>query len=504
MIQKYVPPPLHFGDWDLNSYSGDHADTYYAEDLAAEALQIAGAQINVFRMLGVHEQGQLQDLTGAGNPLSSGTAGGYVLADAFTSSTAGWESLQVGPSVLSSFIGYNFGTLKTASGSEQYNPSQPIRQEITSINIQQGPNPQNRVLQARIERSDDGGVTWLRADVVNLPNTAELELISVKQSGPSQMWRIVPLMFAGGSSDGWIVVQVQMMNYTQTNLGNIEDLIFLENRDRDYANISIQLRGHYDLIDVETELTKFGIDLPQQYLFTVSYARMVTLLGRPVVIGDIIELPSEAQYDNNLIKVRKWLEVTDTTWSTEGYAPGWRPILYRITATPAIASQENMSLFKSDKGYTTLTDDQFMVSDSPLNQLVQEANEIIIKTAEEEVPLTGSDTTGLRSGMPLIWTDDHLRGKYDGRDYSVEDGLPPNNQAYTEGTSFPTSPSNEDYFRMNYTSDTYLPPKLYQWNQVKNRWIYLETDRRLQQSSYKPSMRRLIDSSQRINLADKL
>ena len=500
MTTTYVVPQIQLGTWDLNSDACEGRDTAYMEQLAAQALEIAGAKVNVFRMLGVHEQGLLQDLTGSGNPISSGTAPGYLLSDAFNSNSAGWLSQQTGPAVLNSFIGYNFGTLKTATGTERYGVPQPIRQEITTIRIQQSQNPNNRVLQARIERSDDGGITWKRVDVVNLPNTGNLETISLKQSALSPIWRIVPLMFTGGSTDSWEVDQLQLMNYTQTNLSNIEDMIFLENRDRDYADISIQLRAQYDLIDVQTELTKFGIDLPSQYIFTVSFARMVELLGRPVVIGDIVELPSEMQYDPNLTGVRKWLEVIDTGWSTDaGYAPGWRPIMFRFTATPAIASQENMSLFKSDKGYDTLVDDDFMSTDSPLNMLAQETTEAIEKKAVTDVPVIGADTSGIQSGMDLF----NQVGTYDGQDYSVEDAMPPNDLPYTEASAFPTNPNDGDYHRMTYDPSTRLPTKLFQWNHIKNRWIFMETDRRMIQSSYRPSMRAMLESNTKKNITDK-
>lgn len=499
MAQQYVAPNIQLGTWDLNSDACGGRDTAYMENLAAQALEIAGAKVNVFRMLGVHEQGQLQDLVGSGNPISSGSGNGTLLSDAFNANDETWTSIQVGEAVMQSFIGYNFGTKKNINGGERYAPSAPIRQEITTLRIKQGPNPQNRILQARLERSDDGGITWKRADVFNLPNTDKLETIALKQSGASQIWRIVPIMFGGGANDAWEVVQLQLMNYTQTNLSNIQDMIFLENRDRDYADISIQLRAHYDLIDVQTELTKFGIDLPQQYIFTVSFARMIELLGRPVVIGDILELPSEMQYDQNLSGVRKWLEVIDTGWSTEGYTPGWKPIMFRFTATPAIASQENMDLFKSEKGYDALVDGDFSVLDSPLNMLAQQTTEAVLKKALDDVPETGADTSDIQSGMNLFGE----KGSYDGRDYSVEDGMPPNNAPFTEGPEFPKNAKDGAYHRMTYEAETRLPTKLFQWNHVKDRWIFLETDRRMLQSSYRPSLLKKIESPTKLDITDK-
>ena len=59
-----------------------------------------------------------------------------------------------------------------------------------------------------------------------------------------------------------------------------------------------------------------------------------------LIIGDIIELPAEAQYTTTLELRKKWLEVTDVTWDVSSYTPGWQPTMLKITATPARMSQE--------------------------------------------------------------------------------------------------------------------------------------------------------------------
>lgn len=496
---QYVVPEIEMGRWDLNSDSCEGRDTKYMEQVAAQAIEIAGAKVNIFKMLGVHEQGAMIDLTGSGNALASSSAPGSMPSFAFTVGSNTWVSGEVGPSINSSFIGYNFGTKKTIAHTEAYNPSQPIRNEITTIRIKQSNDPLRRVLQARVERSDDGGGTWKRVDIVNLPNTNVLETISIKQSQASQIWRLVPLMFTGGPIDPWEVIELHMMDYTQTSLDNVQDMIFLENRDRDYATNSICIRAKYDLLDVSTELTKFGIDLPTQYIFTVSFARMVELVGRPVVIGDLIELPNEVQYDAFLKPVRKWLEVTDCSWSLDGYAPGWKPLLYKITAVPAVASQETMDVFKQDKNYDQFSDDDFLNSVLPTQNLANEANEAIDIKAKEDVPEIGSDTSSTSSGMNEFGEI----GSYDGRDYGVEDGLPPNNQPYTNGLGFPGTPADGVYHRLEYAPNLQLPAKLYQWSALKHRWIYLETDRRFTQTYHKPSIKRILDSSTRKNLSEK-
>ena len=71
---------------------------------------------------------------------------------------------------------------------------------------------------------------------------------------------------------------------------------------------------------------------------------MIEKLGRPIIIGDIIEVCPEMAYDQNMNLVKKYLEVTDAGWSAEGYTPGWTPLLYRFTAQQLIPGQEHRDI----------------------------------------------------------------------------------------------------------------------------------------------------------------
>jgi len=68
----------------------------------------------------------------------------------------------------------------------------------------------------------------------------------------------------------------------------------MENRDRDYSPVAVKLKGYYDLIDVTSDLTKFGIDinLGTEYRIRINFNAAVTSLGRPIIICDILKLPS--------------------------------------------------------------------------------------------------------------------------------------------------------------------------------------------------------------------
>ena len=474
---KYVVPDIEKGTLNYSTTDCAKKESQYMESLMVESIEIAGGPLNVFPLLGIHNQGSVIDLTGNGWPLCSGTPSGSNILYAFSPDSNVWKSHVTGVNVVTTpaWIGYCFGTTKTAAGTEKNSPPAPIRHLITTIELKQGNNRANRASQIRIENSDNG-INWKKVDVINVPDTSDFVRLSIKQSWAANSWRIIPTMFNGIDTDSaWEIDQLRLMDSTQTSIDVIQDFLLLENRDRDYSTTSICLKASYDLIDVQTELTKFGIDLPQQYIFTIPFASMVKAMGRPIVVGDIIELPAELQYDHNLNAVQKFLEVTDTAWSNDGHTVDWRPKLFRVYASPLISSQENRSLIGNPSSVFSdgSLDDVFITQN--VNTQAQTVSNNILADAATAVPETGSDTDDVQSGMNMYGTP----GSYDGRDLYVEDGLPPDNLPYTEGpqmSGFPSNPNNGDYHRMTYPDETGIPPRLYQYSSVKGRWLFKEAD----------------------------
>jgi hypothetical protein len=589
IMATYTPPNLCIGNFTLQNECTDKADANTMESYAAEILEIAGAQINVFLLRGIHEQGLLMDLTGSGNPISSGSSAGSDIINAFNITPDSWKSSDVGNAITTkpAFIGYDFGTKKTALGQEKYNPSARISQHITTIKIQQSANSNNRVIQARIEKSvgtlssnisfsglgngqlnnfragnapressifvvavsptlfnvissNSGmlgvvsigqtfsnqdvifslhqgttpfvsgdiftiklGLIWVRVDVVNLPNTSNLETISVQPSASAPFWRIVPILFNGGVSDYWEVVKLELIDYKATNLENIQDPLFMENRDRDYSTTSIQLKCQYQPLDSIGDLGKFGFSMMDQYTFTCSFARMIELLGRPIIIGDILEVTPEVQYDAELRPLKKFLEVTDCSWASEGYTPSWRPILYRFMGNQVMPSQETKDIFGTVEQQEYILDDgSFFNNIGQLDPTPLKVTETIKADILDAVPETGADTSSIAEGAPMIpRPNDGSRpagaGQSDRRDMYIEDGLPPDGITYGEGYVLPDilTVHDGDYFRLNYVSELNVPPRLYRYSVVKHRWIYQETDMRQSYSSHKPSIRNALVST---------
>lgn len=81
-------------------------------------------------------------------------------------------------------------------------------------------------------------------------------------------------------------------HYANQSVTNIQDLLFLENRDRKYdANIYI-LRGIYNVADIDFNLSQFGLWLDNDTLtLTVHINDTIKLIGRKPLSGDVVELP---------------------------------------------------------------------------------------------------------------------------------------------------------------------------------------------------------------------
>lgn len=580
-VQTYVAPDICVGTWEIPACQ----DTYQ-EQLAAENLNISGAPLNVFKLLGVHEQGKLIDLVGNGEALNGS-------ADAFDLLAGSWVSQQTGMAVLTSpaWLGYDFGTVKTSYGQEQNAPGQPASQHITSFRIAQ-PTDNRRALQIRVERSSGGykvdpakvqftgagngsvqgftpgvgavpgsfmlaansatnftvlftGATtevlgvatvgvrfnslhgsftivpgsvpfaagdlfslpveldWYRVDVVNLPDSPAATLVRIKQSSPSRYWRIVPTSFSGVHDDEpWEVEKLELFDYQTTRLDDVQDQLFLENRDRDYAKQSVQFKVSYQPFDAISDLSKFGFQVADVFSFTTVFSTMVKALGRPIVVGDVLEVPSEMQYDHNLRPVRKFLEVTETSWASDGYTTSWRPINFKFQASQLIPSQETRDILG------TVDTQKYVVDDGTFFDGVEQiatgtltANEAVVAEARAAVPEKGANVREVASG-----TSNHGgQGSYDGRDRYIEDGLPPDGQSYTEGFKLPdvAGATDGEFFRLNYDPKLNIAARLYRFNAIKNVWTYVETDRRAERSSLKPSQREMFNQTQTLSLTSK-
>lgn len=592
-VGPYVPPDLCLPTFTITQ--GDCAETENTlqEENAAGALEISGAPVNVFKYLGVHEQGKLIDLIGHGKPVGSES-----VAAVFDSNAGIWESNAKGIEVVKtpSYIGYDFGVMSTSFGSVTAIPNEPNAKMITRLRIHQ-PDAGHRAVQLRVDRSTGkmhvdphkihtsdtnigngviAGISvgpkatvgvvmlvseainkftvtfipgngpiqvlgtaevgkkflshvviftiaqgaidfvfndtisfpieieWQRADVVNVPNVGGPVMVDIKQSAPSRYWRIVPIIFQGVTTPtaGWRVNTLEMFEVGLPTLDDIQDPLFMENRDRDYAKTAIRIKAAYQPFDSVSDLSKFGFQIADIYTFTTTFATMVKALGRPVVIGDVLELPSEVQYDHHLRPVRKFLEVTDTGWAADGYTTGWKPIIFKFQAQPLIPGQEHQSLFGNiDTQLNGLTDEQSFLG---LNNRIQTAPLTTQQRNEAEakamVSQTGVDNQEFASGAAWVGKP----GSYDRNEPGMANAIPPDGQPYETGFKLPDvqTAQDRDFFRLEYDPQLNMPARLYQFSSIKGTWIFIESDKRKSVSSHRGSKQRVFDTIDQMSPMD--
>jgi len=133
--------------------------------------------------------------------------------------------------------------------------------------------------------------------------------------------------------------------YSNLNPNNIQDLLFLENRDRSYDPNIYRLRGHYNVQNLDFDLSQFGLFLNNDIIFvTVHYNDMIDIIGRKLMVGDVLELPHLLDYnplpETIPVALKRFYQITDSNFASEGFSQTWYPHLWRIKCEPLIDSQE--------------------------------------------------------------------------------------------------------------------------------------------------------------------
>jgi hypothetical protein len=143
----------------------------------------------------------------------------------------------------------------------------------------------------------------------------------------------------GASADA---TQPQYANMSPTN---IQDLLFLENRDRTYDPDIVRIKVAYKVQDLDFDLSQFGLFLNNDILFMTAHLNsMIDVLGRKLIVGDVIELPHLVDFhplDPGIpVSLKRFYQVTDGNFASEGFSSTWYPHLWRIKCEHLVNSQE--------------------------------------------------------------------------------------------------------------------------------------------------------------------
>ena len=277
-------------------------------------------------------------------------------------------------------------------------------------------------------------------------------------------------------------------DYLNQSEQNIQDLLWLENRDRKYDHDVYKMRGIYQRADQDFDLSQFGLFLQTGTIFMVFHLRdMVDMIGRKLMSGDVLELQHLKDYDaldeGLPAALKRYYVVGDASFASEGFSPTWWPHLWRVKLNPLVDSQEYKDILDNiaaGPGTDTPVGEILSTYNKYLN-----INQAIIEQAEIDVPLSGYSTESIYTlpttadgtlpvGPPITVdetaiTADHLTPAADNgvgspgakvQGYLTGDGAAPNGLVTGAGTAFPINPSEGDYFlRLDY-----LPNRLFRFD----------------------------------------
>ena len=282
---------------------------------------------------------------------------------------------------------------------------------------------------------------------------------------------------------------------------NIQDMLFMENRDRKYDPDIYVIRGIYNTQDVDFDMSQFGLFLTNDTLFmTIPINYSVKTLGRKIMPGDVLELPhlkDEHALNDYQVALKRFYVVEDVNRAAEGFSQTWYPHLYRVKMKQIVDSQEFKDILDlpTEEGSSQTLRDVLSTYDKEM-----QINNAILNQAEADSPKSGYDTTNLYTlqtdaeGKPELVTTDistldaSTAGEFADRvnqtpdregyqGYLLGDGIPPNGEAFGHGTGFPTATTKGDYFLRT----DLMPNRLFRFD--GQRWVKMEDKVRMDLSN---------------------
>lgn len=255
------------------------------------------------------------------------------------------------------------------------------------------------------------------------------------------------------------------------NETKIQDLLFMENRDRKYDPDIYDLRGIYNVQDNDFDLTQFGMFLANDQLYmTFHMNEMVEIVGRKLLAGDVLELPhlrDDLLLDVNRKPVSKYYVITDANRGAEGFSQTWYPHIWRVKLSPISDSQEYADILGSEHDANSLKNDistyksEFSINDA------------IVASAAQEDP----------DGTAAL---EHLFGF----DYATAGGVTVKDDAWAygenidSGSEFPSNPQEGQWFlRTDFTPNRLFARRGNKWE----RRYDADTEKTWQQRTYNAS-----------------
>ena len=288
--------------------------------------------------------------------------------------------------------------------------------------------------------------------------------------------------------------------YAEQKVTNIQDLLFLENRDRKYDEEIYRIRGLYNVQNIDFNLSQFGLFIDNDTLYmTVHINDFIKYIGRKPISGDVIELPhlkDQFALNDFDVSLPRYYVIEDVGRASEGFSATWYPHLYRLKLKKVINGQQFADIF--EKPALDANGDP-MADGTTLKDLLSTynkelaINDAIIQQAEADAPLSGFETRQFYTlavdtkGQTVLKTADEtdidassvaqnlLASSVDGipdktgyTGYLVGDGFPVNGAVFGHGIQFPQNAAENDF----YLRTDFLPNRLFRFDGT--RWVKVE------------------------------
>lgn len=305
----------------------------------------------------------------------------------------------------------------------------------------------------------------------------------------------------------------------------IQDLLFLENRDRKYDPDIYRLRGVYNIQDIDFNLSQFGLFLQNDTIFITFHINdTVEKIGRKIISGDVIELPhlkDEYALNDLQFALKRFYVIEEVNRASEGFSATWYPHLYRAKCKPLVDSQEFKDILNGladetgGDASTTLRD---VMSTYEKEMQITQA---VLDQAESDAPKSGYDTSRFwtvqldeAGNAEMVTVDNSVidaslqtqatdadgnllfdangdpiyigptassllqSAKGDGyQGYLTGDGIPSNGAPFTAGIAFPVSPIEGQFCLRK----DFMPNRLFRFSGT--RWIKMEDVQRMTMSN---------------------
>lgn len=247
-------------------------------------------------------------------------------------------------------------------------------------------------------------------------------------------------------------------NYTADDILNetkIQDLLFLENRDRIYDPDIYELRGVYNVGDQDFDLTQFGLFLSADTIFVSFHINdMVERMGRKLMAGDVIELPhvrDDLLLDQSKPAINKFYVIQDAARAAEGFSQTWYPHIWRIKASPMTDAQEYRDILQKQASIdsTDTLKDALSTYQRELeisNAIIEQGERIAPTILDKNENIIQDTTKKYQEGASPIYN---------------------HGETLEEGLSFPLNPHNGDFFlRTDYSPPTLFVYRGTRWQRV--------------------------------------